>query len=93
MEKLHAAEERAMTARGLEMQTETLARVDAALRAIEAGTFVTPEVAPGHTFRIRVRVWTAPGSQRGSQLTRLLTFTSESNSNAQDAVQLKVTRI
>jgi hypothetical protein len=61
--------------------------------AIEAGTFVTPELGPGQIFRIRVRVQTTAAAPRDSQLTRLLTITSDEDADQKDAVQLKVTRI
>jgi len=60
--------------------------------AIEAGTFVTPEIQPGELFRIRVRVETTFAAQVGSELLRLYTFTSDADSGAQDAVKLTVTR-
>ena len=59
---------------------------------IEAGTFVTPTLAPGQVYRIRVRIETTTDAVHGSQLTRLFTFSSEHDGNAQDAALLTVTR-
>jgi hypothetical protein len=60
---------------------------------IEAGTFVTPQLAPGHRYRIRVSVRTTAAAQRGSELDRLFIFTSLGDSSAQDAAKLIVIRV
>ena len=60
--------------------------------AIENDTFVTPVLQPGEHSRIRVRISTTAEAERGSLLTRLFTFTSETDGDAQDAVRLTVSR-
>ncbi len=59
---------------------------------IVSDTFVTPVLMPGQRYRIRIRIVTTLAAQRGSELTRLFTFTSLSDGNAQDAARLSVTR-
>ena len=59
---------------------------------IEAGTFVTPTLAPGQRYRIRVRIQTTKAAVHKSLLTRLFTFTSENDGSAQDAAFLSVKR-
>jgi hypothetical protein len=59
--------------------------------AVEAGTFVTPDVAPGDRYGIKVKVTITSGAAHGSAVHRLITLTSE-DGGQQDAVGLTLTR-
>jgi len=60
--------------------------------AVEAGTFVTPLLAPGNHWSIRARVQIGPGAAHGSELYRLFTITSVDNGAKQDSAKFEVSR-
>lgn len=59
---------------------------------VEAGTFVTPVLAQGQAFALRLRVVTRVDAAPGSLFTRLLTFSSVGDGSVRDAVRLTVRR-
>ena len=59
---------------------------------VSAGTFTTPELAPGATYGIRARVEVTPGAPHGSEVTQLVAMTSVADSGQQDTVGFRFRR-
>jgi len=60
--------------------------------AVEAGTYVSPVLASGDTFRLRVVVKVSTATPRGSQIERLLTADSAAVDLPDDTVGFSVRR-
>ncbi len=58
--------------------------------AVMGGSFTTPELAPGETFQLKVKVRVTASAVPNSRIKRLATFTSLNDGSAQDAVKFVV---
>jgi uncharacterized UPF0146 family protein len=59
---------------------------------VAAGTFTTPRLAPGDTYRIRIEVTIAPTAPTGASLTRAITATSATHPSRTDTVAFTTSR-
>jgi hypothetical protein len=60
--------------------------------AVEAGTFTTPELGPGATYRLRINAGVTTSTPRGSSIERLVTITSDGDGTTSDTVGFVVKR-